>query len=85
VSPQGIQQLSQDSSGDILKLTRHKGRLGLIQQVRKRTVRFIEKYASFLDGFVTPPTEVTMETIERYSYRSVRIPISHCMHQRCKD
>ena len=68
VTPQGIQVLSQDSSGDMLKLTQHKGRLELLQQVRKRAVRFIERYASFLDGWVAPPTEVTMETIERYFY-----------------
>ena len=68
VTPQGIQVLSQDSSGDVLKLTQHKGRLELLQQVRKRAVRFIERYASFLDGWVAPPTEVTVETIERYIY-----------------
>ena len=66
VLPQGILLLSQDQEGDMLKLTRHVGQLGLLQRVRKRTVRFIEKYGSFLDGLVAPPTEVAMETIERY-------------------
>ena len=73
VSLQGIQVLSQDSDGDILKLTRHKGQLGLVQRLRKRAVRFIEKYASFLDGLVAPPTEVTVETIERYVLSSYTV------------
>lgn len=67
ISPQSIQVLSKDDDGDILKLTSHiGGRRGLVHCARKRIVKFFEQYASFLDGLVTPPTEVAMETMERY-------------------
>ena len=67
ISPQGIQMLSKDKDGDMLRLTTHSGAGGGVAHlVKKRVVRFIEKYVSFLDGLVAPPTEVTMETIERY-------------------
>lgn len=65
VSLQGIQTLSQAADGDMLKFTGHVNSQGLVDCARKRLVRFIEKYASFLDGLVAPPTEVTVETIER--------------------
>ena len=69
ISPQGIQVLSKDDDGDMLKLVSHVGgRRGVVHHARKRIVRFFEKYASFLDGLVTPPTEVSVETIERYTH-----------------
>lgn len=65
VSPHGIQVLLKDGNGDILQMANHKRGRGIIYLTRKRIVRFFEKYVSFLDGFVAPPTEVTTETIER--------------------
>ena len=65
ISPKGVQVLSKDNDGDILSLTSYNGHQGLLDQARKRIVKFFEKYVPFLDGLVAPPTEVTTETVER--------------------
>ena len=64
-SPQGIQVSSKDDVGDLLRLSRRTKGRGMVHLARKRIVMFFEKYIPFLDGLVTPPTEVTTETIER--------------------
>ncbi len=62
---------SHDNDGDLIQLMieepkwRTSWSSSVVYAAKKMVVKFVEKYATFLDGLVHPPSEVKMVILER--------------------